>query len=42
MIWDQDAKYKYYLHGPLARVELEEDLIQGLDYVYTLQGWMQA
>lgn len=41
-IWDQDAKYFYYLHGPLARIELGEQKIQGIDYAYTLQGWMKG
>jgi len=41
-IWDKDASYKYYLHGPLKRTEIGEDNIQGLDYVYTLQGWLKG
>ena len=41
-IWEQDAKYYYYLHGPLARVELGHDKVQGLDYAYTLQGWIKG
>src|SRR5690554_633914 len=41
-IWDLDAKYFYYDHGPLARVELGENQVQGLDYVYTLQGWLKG
>ena len=35
------AKYFYYLHGPLKRVELANRL-QGLDYVYTLQGQLKS
>ncbi|WP_205511077.1 RHS repeat domain-containing protein [Longitalea arenae] len=35
------ATYVYYLHGPLKRVELATDL-QGLDYIYTLQGALKA
>lgn len=42
VIWDQDAKYFYYAHGPLAREEVGEDLIQGKDYVYNLQGWIKG
>ncbi|UYZ62540.1 leucine-rich repeat domain-containing protein [Hymenobacter weizhouensis] len=34
------AKYAYYLHGPLKRTELGGRL-QGLDYVYTVQGWLK-
>ncbi|WP_081670990.1 LamG-like jellyroll fold domain-containing protein [Sporocytophaga myxococcoides] len=41
-IWDKDAAYKYYLHGPLKRTEIGEDKIQGVDYVYTLQGWLKG
>ncbi|MEZ4850686.1 MAG: hypothetical protein R3B93_19130 [Bacteroidia bacterium] len=42
VIWDQDASYQYALHGPLSRTELGEDLIQGQDYYYTLQGWIKG
>ncbi|WP_423735448.1 RHS repeat-associated core domain-containing protein [Chitinophaga caseinilytica] len=37
----RNAYYYYYKHGPLARAELGGD-IQGLDYAYTLQGWLKA
>lgn len=40
--WDEDAHYTYYMHGPLARVELGENKVQGIDYAYTLQGWMKG
>lgn len=42
VIWDEDATYEYYLHGPLARTELGEHKVQGIDYAYTLQGWLKA
>jgi len=42
MLWDEDAHYDYYLHGPLARVELGQHKVQGVDYAYTLQGWMKG
>ncbi|MCU0359442.1 MAG: hypothetical protein MUF75_01795 [Bacteroidia bacterium] len=42
VIWETDAKYFYYKHGPLARVELGHDKIQGIDYAYTLQGWIKG
>jgi RHS repeat-associated protein len=35
------AKYKYYLHGPLKRVELATNL-QGIDYVYTINGALKG
>jgi hypothetical protein len=41
-VWDNDANYFYYIHGPLARVEIGEDKVQGVDYAYTLQGWLKA
>lgn len=42
IIWDQAARYDYYLHGPLARVEIGHDKVQGSDYYYTLQGWIKG
>jgi RHS repeat-associated protein len=41
-IWNKEAAYEYYLHGPLARVELGPYRSQGLDYYYTLQGWTKG
>ncbi len=34
--------YRYYKHGPLAKVELGELGVQGVDYAYTLQGWLKG
>jgi len=42
VIWDEDANYEYYLHGPLARTVLGEHKVQGIDYAYTLQGWLKS
>ena len=42
VVWDEDASYYYYLHGPLARVELGEDKVQGIDYAYTVHGWLKG
>jgi RHS repeat-associated protein len=42
VIWDLDVKYHYYPHGPLTRVELGEHNVQGIDYAYTLQGWIKG
>ncbi|UYQ95593.1 hypothetical protein MKQ68_10820 [Chitinophaga horti] len=39
--WATDASYEYYLHQPLARMVLGKNAVQGLDYVYTLQGWLK-
>ncbi|MGB5976767.1 MAG: RHS repeat-associated core domain-containing protein, partial [Cyclobacteriaceae bacterium] len=41
-LWDRDAYYFYYLHGPLARAGLGHHNVQGLDYYYTLQGWLKG
>jgi RHS repeat-associated protein len=40
----RDAKYYYYLHGPLARVLFGDKLtaVQGVDYAYTLQSWIKG
>ena len=35
------ARYDYYLHGPLKRTELAGNL-QGIDYAYTVQGWLKS
>lgn len=37
----QQAAYSYYQQGPLKRLELGTKL-QGLDYLYTLQGWLKG
>lgn len=42
VLWDTDARYRYYKHGPLARVEIGNDHVQGLDYAYSLQGWIKG
>ena len=42
LLWDEDARYDYYLHGPLARTEIGEDNIQGLDFTYTIHGWLKG
>ncbi|MHA4808141.1 RHS repeat-associated core domain-containing protein [Flavitalea flava] len=40
--WQNDAAYQYYRHGPLARVQLGDLQVQGVDYAYTLQGWLKS
>jgi RHS repeat-associated protein len=35
------ATYEYYAHGPLKRTLLGNDY-QGLDYVYTINGWLKS
>ena len=41
-LWVKEASYRYYLHGPLARVELGKNKVQGMDFAYTLQGWLKG
>jgi RHS repeat-associated protein len=40
--WDRDAKYFYYEHGPLARIERADKKVQGTDYFYTIHGWIKG
>ncbi len=41
-IWEKDARYYYYKHGPLARSIIGKQQVQGIDYAYTLQGWLKG
>lgn len=40
--WEKEARYDYYRHGPLARTVLGDQQVQGMDYAYTLQGWLKG
>lgn len=40
--WQNDALYYYYDHGPLARLEIGQNNLQGIDYYYNLQGWKKG
>ena len=42
LYWEHDAFYKYYKHGPLARMVIGDQQVQGVDYAYTLQGWLKG
>ncbi|MDW8850110.1 thrombospondin type 3 repeat-containing protein [Flavobacterium sp. MMLR14_040] len=42
VIWEKEANYLYYDHGLLARMEIGDKKVQGLDYIYTLQGWLKS
>ncbi|MFN0081275.1 MAG: hypothetical protein ACKVOM_02060, partial [Ferruginibacter sp.] len=42
ILWERDARYTYYKHGPLARTVIGEQEVQGVDYAYTLQGWLKG
>ena len=41
-LWDRDAEYHYYAHGPLKQAIIGHDKVQQLDYVYTIHGWLKA
>jgi RHS repeat-associated protein len=41
-LWDTDATYEYYAYGPLKRVSIGEDRVQGNDFVYTINGWLKS
>src|SRR5690606_19005285 len=41
-IWNKEAKYAYYDHGPLKQVILGEYDVQTADYYYTTQGWLKG
>jgi RHS repeat-associated protein len=41
-LMDVDATYRYYRHGPLSRTQLGKHRVQGIDYAYTLQGWLKG
>lgn len=40
--WENDAFYQYYQYGPLARMVLGQQQVQGQDYAYTLQGRLKG
>ncbi len=42
IFWQDDASYAYYRHGPLARMQLGCLQVQGVDYAYTVQGWLKS
>ena len=42
VLWDNDAHYFYYPHGPLARTEIGDQQVQGIDNSYVLQGGIKG
>ncbi len=42
VLWEKDARYNYYKHDALARIILGQNQVQGVDYAYTLQGWLKG
>ena len=41
IIWEKDAGYQYYGHGPLARMVIGNN-IDSIDYAYTIQEWIKG
>ncbi|MEJ7830388.1 MAG: RHS repeat-associated core domain-containing protein, partial [Segetibacter sp.] len=41
-IWEKEARYNYYKHGPLATTIYGQQQIQSVINAYTLQGWMKG
>lgn len=41
-MWDKDASYEYYKHGAFKRTIIGEDKVQGIDNLYTINGWLKA
>lgn len=42
VFWDLDGRYFYYPHGPLARLEIGQDHVQGQDHFYSVHGWIKG
>lgn len=42
ILWDRDVRYSYYKHGPVRRAVMGEDQVQGIDYVFTIHGWLKG
>jgi RHS repeat-associated protein len=42
VFWDRDGRYFYYPHGPLARLEVGQDNVQGQDHYYSIHGWIKG
>lgn len=42
ILWTSDANYKYYDHGPLARTEIGHYKLQGVDNIYTIEGYLKS
>ena len=38
----REAHYRFYDYGPLARVEIGQDKVQGQDFAYTINGWIKG
>jgi len=38
----REAHYRYFDHGPMARLEIGQNKVQGNDYAYTIHGWLKS
>ncbi|MGB0525302.1 MAG: polymorphic toxin-type HINT domain-containing protein [Flammeovirgaceae bacterium] len=41
IVWEKQSSFEYYLHGLLKRVVIGDDM-QGLDFTYTIKGWLKS
>jgi len=41
-VWNTEAEYDYYKHGPLRNVILGHEQVQEMNYRYTIHGWLKA
>jgi RHS repeat-associated protein len=42
IVFEKEAMYFYLPHGPLARIEYGKNRVQGIDYAYTILGWIKG
>ena len=42
LIWEKEGKYFYHAHGPMSRKEVGDKEVQGMDYAYSIQGWLKG
>jgi Bacterial toxin 23 len=42
VIWDNDAHYSYFKHGPLQNTIIGQDKVQKVNFAYTIEGWLKG
>ncbi len=42
VFYNREAHYYYFDYGPLARVEIGQQQVQGMDFAYTINGWIKG
>lgn len=40
--WDRESRHLFYQHGPVSRVELGQNNVQGVDYIYRIDGSLKS